>query len=123
MVVRETPTVIFVDSDIWDEVDRSKLGYTYLQLPPNFVSLFSISAQGKSAKTVIDELIYKHACNAENITISVLPIYHLEPNTRIFVRNDESGINGEYILTRYSLNLGTGSNMSISASKAVDRLY
>ena len=120
---RETPTVIFVDSDIWDEVDRSKLGYTYLQLPPNFVSLFSISAQGKSAKTVVDELIYKHACNAENITISVLPIYHLEPNTRIFVRNDESGINGEYILTRYSLNLGTGSNMSISASKAVDRLY
>ena len=120
---RETPTVIFVDSDIWDEVDRSKLGYTYLQLPPNFVSLFSISAQGKSAKTVIDELIYKHACSAENITISVLPIYHLEPNTRIFVRNDESGINGEYILTRYSLNLGTGNNMSISASKAVDRLY
>lgn len=120
---RETPTVIFVDSNIWDEVDRSKLGYTYLQLPPNFVSLFSISAQGKSAKTVIDELIYKHVCNAENITISVLPIYHLEPNTRIFVRNDESGINGEYILTRYSLNLGTGNNMSISASKAVDRLY
>jgi hypothetical protein len=120
---RETPTVIFVDSDIWDEVDRSKLGYTYLQLPPNFVSLFSISAQGKSAKTVVDELIYKHACNAENITISVLPIYHLEPNTRIFVRNDESGINGEYILTRYSLNLGAGNNMSISASKAVDRLY
>lgn len=120
---RETPTVIFVDSDIWDEVDRSKLGYTYLQLPPNFVSLFSISAQGKSAKTVVDDLIYKHVCNAENITISVLPIYHLEPNTRIFVRNEESGINGEYILTRYSLNLGTGNNMSISASKAVDRLY
>lgn len=120
---RETPTVIFVDSDIWEEVDRSKLGYTYLQLPPNFVSLFSISAQGKSAKTAIDDLIYKHACGAESITISVLPIYHLEPNTRIFVRNDESGINGEYILTRYSLNLGTGNNMSISASKAVDRLY
>ena len=120
---RETPTVIFVDSEIWNEVDRSKLGYTYLQLPPNFVSLFSISAQGKSAKTAIDDLIYKHACGAESITISVLPIYHLEPNTRIFVRNDESGINGEYILTRYSLNLGTGNNMSISASKAVDRLY
>lgn len=120
---RETPTVIFVDSDIWEEVDRSKLGYTYLQLPPNFVSLFSVSAQGKSAKTAIDDLIYKHACGAESITISVLPIYHLEPNTRIFVRHDESGINGEYILTRYSLNLGTGNNMSISASKAVDRLY
>ena len=120
---RETPTVIFVDADEWDTADRSKLGYTYLKLPANLVSLFSISAQGKSAKTVVDEYIYKYACTAESITISVLPIYHLEPNTRIFVRNDESGINGEYILTRYSLNLGTNNTMSISASKAVDRLY
>ena len=86
-------------------------------------SLFTISAQGKSAKSVVDEYIYKYACGAESITISALPIYHLEPNTRIFVRNDESGINGEYILVRYSLTLGTGGNMSISAEKAVDRLY
>lgn len=120
---RETPTVIFIDSDNWNEADKSKLGYTYLNLPSNMASLFTISSQGKSAKTVVDEYIYKYACVAENITISVLPIYHLEPNTRIFVRNDESGINGEYILVRYSLNLGNGSNMSISASKAVDRLY
>lgn len=120
---RETPTVIFVDENLWEETDRSKLGYTYLKLPENQTPLFSLSAQGKSAKTVVDDLIYKHVCNAESITISVLPIYHLQPNTRIFVRNDESGINGEYIISRYSINLGTGNNMSISATKAVDRLY
>lgn len=120
---RETPTVVFVDSDNWETADRSKLGYTYLQLPSNLDSLFSISAQGKSAKSVVDDYIYKYACSAENITISTLPIYHLEPNTRIFILNKESGINGEYILTKYSFSLGTNSNMSISASKAVDRLY
>ena len=120
---RETPTVIFVNDADWDTADRSKLGYTYLRLNPDMEGLFSISAQGKSAKSVVDNFIYKHACGAESITISVLPIYHLEPNTRIFVRNDESGINGEYILVRYNLTLGTGSNMSINASKAVDRLY
>lgn len=120
---RETPTVIFVNNDEWDSTDKSKLGYTYLKLPSDMESLFTISAQGKSAKSVVDEYIYKYACGAESITISVLPIYHLEPNTRIFVRNDESGINGEYILVRYSITLGTGGNMSISAEKAVDRLY
>ena len=117
---RETPTVIFYTSD---EVDRSKLGYTYLKLTDNVAPLFDISSQGKSAKTAIDNLVYTHACGAESITISVLPIYHLEPNTRIFVRNDDSGINGEYILVRYNLTLGTNGNMSITASKAVDKLY
>lgn len=120
---RETPTVIFIKESEANTADTSKLGYTYLYLPPNMESLFSVSSQGKSAKTVVDQFIYKHACEANTITISTLPIYHLEPNTRVFVHNEESGIEGEYILTRYSINLAGSGNMSITASKAVDRLY
>lgn len=122
---RETPTVIFVNSKDWvdKKVDKTKLGYTYIQLNDEVEPYFSVSSQGKSAKTAVDNLVYEHACGAEQITISVLPIYHLEPNTRIFIRNDESGINGEYILVRYNLTLGTNGTMSITASKAVDKLY
>lgn len=105
------------------KIDKTKLGYTYVQLTDETEALFDISSQGKSAKTAVDNLIYQHACGAEQISISVLPIYHLEPNTRIFIRNDESGINGEYILVRYNLTLGTNGNMSITAAKAVDRIY
>lgn len=120
---RETPTVIFVYESEASTADTTKLGYTYLYLPSSMENLFSVSAQGKSAKSVVDQLIYKHVCGANNITISAKPIYHLEPNTRIFVRNEESGIEGEYIITRYSINLGNSGNISITASKAVDRLY
>ena len=86
-------------------------------------NLFTISSQGKSAKDVLDEYLYNYACCAESISISTRPIYHLEPNTRIFVRDDRSGINGEYIMTRYTVPLGNSGNMSITATKAVDRLY
>lgn len=120
---RETPTVIFVNQDKWEEQNQAKLGYTYIQLPEEMENVFSISAQGKSAKNVLDNLLYRHACCAESITLSSIPIYHLEPNTRIFVRDDKSGINGEYIMTRYSLPLGSSGSMSITATKAVDRLY
>lgn len=120
---RETPTVIFIEPDKWDNIDYSKLGYTYLQLPNNMSSLFTISGQGKSAKSAIDELLYANACLAEKITISILPIYHLVPNTRIFINNDKNGINGEYIITNYNISLGNTNSMSIQASKAVDRLY
>jgi hypothetical protein len=119
---RETPTVVFVKSN--DEKEkRSKLGYTTIQIPDEYEAMFDISSQGKSAKAAVDNLLYQHACVAEQISISVLPIYHLEPNTRIFIRNDESGINGEYILVRYNITLGTNGNMSITAAKAVDKLY
>lgn len=120
---RETPNLILVDKINLETAKKFKLGYTYLQLDANLLPLFSISAQGKSAKDVVDELIQTHLCEGEQISFTCLPIYHLVPNTKIIVRNDESAINGEYLLSRYTINLGINANMSISASRLADKLY
>ena len=118
---RETPGVIFVEN--LNDVVEKKSGYTYAQLPQHLEYLFSISGQGKSAKDVLDEFLYTHSYCIESITINAIPVYHLEPNTRIFVRDDKSGINGEYIVTRINLPLSTNGTMSITATKVVDRIY
>jgi hypothetical protein len=120
---RETPNLILVDKINLETAKKFKLGYTYLQLDANLLPLFSISAQGKSAKDVVDELIQTHLCEGEQISFTCLPIYHLVPNTKIIVRNDESAINGEYLLSRYTINLGINANMSTSASRLADKLY
>jgi hypothetical protein len=52
---RETPDIIFITSDL-DE-NKKLDGYKYIQVQ-NIESMFSISAQGKSAKNRLDELIY-----------------------------------------------------------------
>ena len=84
---------------------------------------FSISAQGKSAFDKLDNWLYTYACCTESISISALPVYYLNPNTRIFVKDTNSGIEGEYIVSRISLPLTYNGMMSISATKAVQRLY
>lgn len=119
---RETPTIIFIDPD--KEEAGTKLGYTYVNLPQtDILKLFSLSGQGKSAKTVLDGMLYQYCCCAEQITFNTLPYYHLEPNKRIFVSCPESGITGEYIMTRYSVPLGPQGSMSITATAAVKALY
>ena len=50
------------------------------------------------AKERIEELLYEHSYGAENVTIAAVPVYHLEPNHHILVRDDKSNINGEYIV-------------------------
>jgi len=120
---RETPTIIFVDSNSPEQVG-TKLGYEYVMLPDtDLTKLFTISAQGKSAKTVLDGMIYDFAVCAEQITFTTMPYYNLEPNKRIFVTCPESAISGEYILTRYTVPLGPSGTMSITATLAVDALY
>lgn len=122
---RDVPTVVFIDkkTSIAEERKKQGSGYTYIKLPEYFENLFSISAQGKSAMDVLNEWLYSYAYCAESISMNALPIYYLEPNTRIFVRDDNSGINGEYIVTKLTFPLNHSGLMSISATKAVENLY
>lgn len=122
---RDVPTVVFIDkkTSIAEERKKQGSGYTYIKLPEYFENLFSISAQGKSAMDVLNEWLYSYAYCAESITMNTLPIYYLEPNTRILVRDDNSGINGEYLITKLTIPLSYNGTMSISATKAVENLY
>ena len=85
-------------------------------------NLFTISSKGKSAKERIDELLYQHSYCIESINLSALPVYHLKPNTRIFVRDDNSNINGEYVINKITIPLTYNGTMNISAIKAVSVL-
>lgn len=118
---RETPGVIFVDD--LRTIAEKEPGYTYAQLPSYLEPLFDISGQGKSAKDVLDNYLYNYSYCTESITISAIPVYSLEPNTRIFVRDDNSGIYGEYIVSKINFPLDINGTMSINAVKVVDRIY
>jgi hypothetical protein len=98
-------------------------GYTPVFVQSNLEGLFKISGQGKSAKIVVDELLYNYSYCVENISIKSIPIYYLQPNTRIYIKDDYSKINGEYIINKMTIPLGYNGTMSINATKAPERLY
>ena len=74
--------------------------------------------------SVIRNLIYQKTNTADVITFSVLPVYSLQPNTLIYVEDEETEIMGMYMITSYSINLNTQGTplMNITAIKANPRL-
>ena len=117
---RNVPNLIFT-TDIYNEF-KEKTGYVFMQLSEDMsLNYFNISAQGKSAKDALDELLYQHSYCTESISISAIPIYYLEPNTRISVYDELSKINGEYVVNRISIPLTYNGQMSIQATKAPSR--
>ena len=54
--------------------------------------------------------------------MQTLPIYFLEPNIRITVRDPESGINGDYMINSMSIPLDISGTMSLSCSRALAKL-
>lgn len=117
---RETPTLIFTDNIA--KIDK-KLGYSYLQYSPAMASLFTMSAQGKDAIDVLYEHLYKNSYCIESVTVNALPIYHLEPNNIINIFDTRAGINGTYVMTKFTLPLTYNGTMSITATKAVEEIF
>lgn len=120
---KQIPQIIFMDFNSQEDTTRRKTGYTYVNLPDSMRDLFSISSRGKSAEEEANELFNQHSYCTESITVTSIPIYHLEPNTLIHIRNDENLLNGKYQITRLSIPLSYNGMMSISATKIVDAVY
>lgn len=102
-------------------IDKS--GYKFLRVPRGFSKYFTISCRNDSIKDKIDALLYQYGYCIENITLTTIPIYFLEPNTRIYVSDEKTRINGEYIVSKITIPLTYNGTMSITASKAPTRLY
>ena len=97
-------------------------GYTFALLPKGLENNFTISSRQLSAKDYLDSLLYQFSYIPEQLSITALPIYYLEPNTRIYVHDEETAIDGEYIVNKITLPLTYNGTMSISANKAPERI-
>lgn len=121
---REAPQVIYYYPEESAQVlTNKKSGYAYIQFLPSMADLMSLSAQGKSAKDTLDKWLNNYLYGAETISIAGIPIYYLEPNTRIKVSNNDVNLSGEYIITKISLPLTFNGTMNISAYKTIPMLY
>lgn len=120
---REVPNLIFTNSTDYNKSNlKYQSGYTPVFITSGLENMFSISAQGKSAQDAIDELIYNHSYCIESITIQSIPVYYLQPNVRIFVQDNISKISGEYIINKLTIPLAYDGVMSITATKAPERI-
>ena len=115
---RETPNIIFITSE--DDIGLNS-AFKYIQVG-DIESMFSVSTQAKSAKNRIDELLYNHGYCIESVTINAIPVYYLQPNTRIHLFDEKSGLNGDYIISKITLPLSYNGTMQITATKAAENI-
>lgn len=124
----DIPNVILVDVGTETQerkkiIDRCEAeGQPYANINSVLYSNLALGVLGYSAQETARELLYDYTHYNESITLQVRPIYYLDVNTRITINNRESNIYGDYIIKTISLSLDARNFMSISASKAVEKI-
>lgn len=117
----EAPNVLFAYID--EERDRTMTGYTYLLINRSMEELFTIASTGKSAKEALTTQLNSSAFIAESLSITSVPIYYLDVNTKIQIADNERGINGDYIVSKLTIPLAYNGTMSITATNVINGIY
>lgn len=124
----EVPDYILIDEDMDNDYELALMAKCDEQGQPHSVvdadlyKKFVIGTIGYSAQETLRGFLYQYTTYNESISIQSIPIYYLDVNRRITVRDKKSGINGDYIIKTITLPLAPSSTMSISASRALDRI-
>lgn len=127
----DIPDIVMVDTQT--ELDKDtrtektkqelrELGLIPIQVDPSIYSSLAEGGTFNSCYQNVRQLITNYTDYNETINVTCLPIYHLEPNTRVTFNDPDSGIYGDYIINTISFNLGNGGTMSISAKKCIEKI-
>lgn len=116
--LQETPEILLTIGNETVEQTKDTTAFSTFQVSEEKRTMFNIAASAISLISKANDLIYKHACCAEGINLTCIPIYYLEPNTRIYVQDI-----GDLIVTKISYNLSHGGTMSLTCTKVVQSIY
>ena len=114
---KETPEVLFIVAP-QEQLEENQTSYMPIWIQDSMSGLFYRSTQGLSAVQRANELIFQHTATADTISLTSVPIYHLQPNTKIFVEG-----HGDYNVDKLTYNLSYNGTMNISGNKIIKQFY
>lgn len=103
-----------------EECENRKQKYT--QVSSNIYSCLAGGGHFNSAYNAVKDLLYQNTSYNENVSLQTIPLYHLDVNTRINIKDTKSNIFGDYMIKSISLPLDIASTMSISATRALEKI-
>ena len=120
------PDIVFIkrgqeDTDTRREECQAR-GQNYCQIDATIYDSLQMGGSKYSAYEEIRQTIHEYTKYNESISIQTLPIYHLEPNTRITVKNKESNIYGDYMIESLSFTFDNSSMLTINATRAPEKI-
>lgn len=111
------------EEDTEEKRDQAeKRGQRYSQVPSSIYNNLKIGGSYYSAYEEIRQTLHEFTNYNESISLQTIPLYFLQPNTRITVNNPNSNISGDYLINSLSFALNNDGLLTINASKAIEKI-
>lgn len=124
----DIPDVVYINVDDDDKdrpgqykVECDAKGQRYCQLKGDIYYTLATGGTKNGAFDQIKYELYLHTNYQRTLSLTGLPAFYLEPNTRVTVNDKSTNTYGDFLITNITLPLGPGSLMSVSCSEVFER--
>ena len=117
----DEPTIVDTRSEMTAH-DLKELGLHPVQVSGSIYNSMTMGGSFNSCYQAVRQLLTNYTNYNENISVTCVPIYHLEPNTRVTFNDPTSGIQGDYIINTISFDLSSAGAMNITAKKVIEKI-
>lgn len=121
----DIPNVVFINMDDDDASEQqgklNSKGEPWSVARGNIFSAFATGGYKNGAFDQIKYELYLHTNYQCSLSISALPIYYLDTNSRITVSDKTTNTYGDFVITSISFTFGSGALMTVSANEVFER--
>lgn len=97
-------------------------GQPWVQVSNEIYDNLSIGGYLNDAYSALRYELFLHTSYQKVASITALPVFYLEPNSRVSLSDPTTNTYGDFIVQNISLTLGPGANLSATLNEALERL-
>lgn len=94
----------------------------YTQVKNDIYSNLTIGGYANAAYDAIKYELFCHTNYQKMVSITALPVFYLEPNSRVELSDSSTNTYGDFMIQNISLTLGPGANLSATLNQVNERL-
>ena len=121
----DIPDIVFINTDEDDAQElRSECqqkGQPYTQVRGDTYWAFATGGYKNGAFDQIKYELYLHTNYQRTLSLTALPVFYLEPNSRVTINDKSTNTYGSFVVRTISIPLGAGNVMAVSASECFER--
>ena len=123
----DIPDIVFLNIDDDDFKDKQEecmvQGQPYTQVRSDTFYGFATGGYKNGAFDQIKYELYLHTNYQKTLSLTSLPVFYLEPNSRVTINDKSTNTYGSFVIKTISIPLGPGSMMATTASECFERSF
>lgn len=98
------------------------IGQPWSQVHNDIYQYFYTGGYKNGAYDQVKAELWSHTTYQNSLSITALPVFYLEPNSRVRINDASTNTYGDYMVNTISIPLGAGQTMSVSCNRCVQKM-